>query len=79
MVFLFRRLTIVKQKVIIIFFVCLVDRSRVTLWPYTGLVGSDYINASFVDVSRQPYLILPPLYLPTLVVSLLSVSFLYNT
>jgi len=29
-----------------------VDRSRVKLWPYTGLVGSDYINASFVDVSR---------------------------
>ena len=31
---------------------CSVDRSRVTLWPYTGMVGSDYINASFVDVSN---------------------------
>ena len=33
------------------FIFALVDRSRVKLWPYTGLVGSDYINASFVDVS----------------------------
>ena len=27
------------------------DRTRVKLWPYTGVIGSDYINASFVDVS----------------------------
>ena len=41
------------NKLLLFFFVCLVDRSRVTLWPYTGLVGSDYINASFVDVSSH--------------------------
>ncbi|XP_078353190.1 receptor-type tyrosine-protein phosphatase S-like [Oculina patagonica] len=29
------------------------DRTRVKLWPYTGLVGSDYINASFVDSFQQ--------------------------
>lgn len=29
------------------------DRTRVTLWPYTGMVGSDYINASFVDSFQQ--------------------------
>lgn len=31
--------------------VSLDDRTRVKLWPYAGVVGSDYINASFVDVS----------------------------
>ncbi|XP_068677246.1 receptor-type tyrosine-protein phosphatase S-like isoform X2 [Montipora foliosa] len=29
------------------------DTTRVTLWPFTGLVGSDYINASFVDSFQQ--------------------------
>ncbi|XP_022808866.1 receptor-type tyrosine-protein phosphatase epsilon-like [Stylophora pistillata] len=29
------------------------DRSRVKLWPFTGMVGSDYINASFVDSFQQ--------------------------
>lgn len=36
-------------------FLYTVDRTRVTLWPYTGMVGSDYINASFVDVSDLCY------------------------
>ena len=29
------------------------DSNRVKLWPYPDQKGSDYINASFIDVSRQ--------------------------
>jgi protein tyrosine phosphatase len=27
------------------------DSNRVKLWPYPDEIGSDYINASFIDVS----------------------------
>ncbi|XP_032243017.2 tyrosine-protein phosphatase Lar isoform X2 [Nematostella vectensis] len=29
------------------------DRTRVKLWPYPGVLGSDYINASFIDSYQQ--------------------------
>lgn len=38
----------------LIFFLMLVDDSnRVKLWPYPSEKGSDYINASFIDVSGK--------------------------
>ena len=29
------------------------ESMRVKLWPYPEIEGSDYINASFIDVSQQ--------------------------
>ena len=38
------------ESLIILFF-NIDDSNRVKLWPYPDQKGSDYINASFIDVS----------------------------
>lgn len=37
----------------LILFLIIDEITRVKLWPYPDLEGSDYINANFVDVSAR--------------------------